>query len=174
MKNNYLLILLAILCFSACIEEKENEANGNSKIVPGNMLPSFTVVKMDGGTFSSESLKNKVTLLVFFDTTCGDCQRELPQIEQVWNDLKTNTSFTLITVSRGQNKETVKNYWTQSSFSMPVYLDENKVTYSLFAGITIPRFYLTDKSGTVRWIADTSLGITVEELKRKIENLLEE
>lgn len=166
-------MLFAALCLVSCIKD-DDEGNTESKILPGDLLPSFEVMSMDGKVVSSEALKDKVSLLVFFDTTCGDCRRELPSIETVWKDLGGDSSFALWAISRAQTVNVVSGYWKDNSFSMPVYIDNDRKAYSLFADITIPRFYLADKSGTVRWMADTSLGITVEQLENKIRNLLSE
>lgn len=173
MKKNWLFVLFAVLCFTSCIKDDE-ERNGESKILPGDSLPSFELMAINGETISSETLKGKVAFLVFFDTTCGDCRRELPFVEAVWKDLKDDSSFAMWTISRGQTANTVSDYWKENAFNMPVYIDNDRKAYSLFADMTIPRFYLADRSGTVRWIADTSLGITVEQLENKIRNLLSE
>lgn len=173
MKKACLFIAFAALCIASCITDEE-EQNIGSKVVPGNLLPHFEVRTTDGETISSEVLKNKVVLLIFFDTTCGDCRKELPSIQEVWKDLGSNSSFALWTISRVQPADAVMDYWKENSFTMPVYIDNGQKAYSLFADMIIPRFYLADKSGTLRWIADTSLGITAEQLENKIRNLLSE
>lgn len=173
MRQVCLFLLLVGLCLTSCIKDDE-ENNPESKIQPGDLLPSFNVTTIEGSTVSSETLKGKVAFLVFFDTTCGDCRKELPLVEELWKDLIGNPALALWTISRAQTANVVSDYWKESSFTMPVYMDSDRKAYSLFADMTIPRFYLADKSGTVRWIADTSLGITVEQLQNKIRNLLSE
>lgn len=173
MRKVCLFILFAAFYFTSCIKDDE-ENNPESKIMPGDLLPSFDVTTIGGQVVSSEMLEGKVTFLVFFDTTCGDCRRELPLVEELWKEMKEESSFALWTISRAQTASVVSDYWNDNSFTMPVYIDNDRKAYSLFADMTIPRFYLADKSGTVRWIADTSLGVSVEQLENKIRNLLSE
>lgn len=69
---------------TACVVDGDRDETGadeTSVIRVGDRLPSFTVDVIDGSSrtlFNSSSLQGQ-TVIVFFNTECKDCQRELPQ-----------------------------------------------------------------------------------------------
>lgn len=163
------LLILGMLPLFSCV--KEEMKSSVSKINVGDQLPDFSIRMLDGSVVNSDTLKNKVALIVFFDTTCKDCRRELPKVEKVWQALGESPSFILLPISRGQSPDKVKSYWQSVSFDMPVYLDDHRLAYSLFAESVIPRFYLADRRGVVRWTGTETLEETADDLIGKINAL---
>ena len=49
----------------------------------GEPLPDFAIQTFDGSTTSRASLEGKPVLLIFWNTWCPKCKRELPQINSV-------------------------------------------------------------------------------------------
>ena len=105
MKTIFVTLLAFTLLLLSCIkDEKEDVIN---YIEENDKLPEFTVKSATGEELYSENLSGNTTLLVFFVTTCGDCKRELPKIDSVWNELKDHPTFRLVTISRGETTEVV-------------------------------------------------------------------
>lgn len=50
--------------FSSCI--RDEVPAGHDRVEPGDMLPDFSVVLNDGSELSTQSLKGKVAVLIFF------------------------------------------------------------------------------------------------------------
>jgi peroxiredoxin len=150
--------------FSYC-SVGENQTDKSSIVKIGDKIPSFTVPGIDG-EFSSSEFIGKKSILVFFQTTCPDCQRELPVIEQLWNSVKNDDGILVVTIARAQTEATVGAYWASEGFTMPWYYDIDKSVYSLFADSYVPRIYVIDSSGTVRWMAVERLGKTAAELEQ--------
>ena len=125
-----------------------------------------------GEELYSENLSGNTTLLVFFVTTCGDCKRELPKIDSVWNELKDHPTFRLVTISRGETVEVVNDFWKKQNFTMPFYLDPNKKVFSLFANSTIPRVYLVNRENIVTWMAVEQMSLSAKQLIGKIEQIM--
>ena len=177
--KNYLLALLAALSCGlfSCTAEPHDVKEGRVKV--GDQVPSFTVYDDMNIVFSSSEFVGKRSLLLFFDITCGQCKDEFPKIEQVWNSLKTAPAdYCVVAISRitaGQTREqdieTVNNHWSKTDFTMPKYFDENRQVYRLFAEQYVPRVYLIDKQGVVRWIAVEDVNLSAEELVEKIKSL---
>lgn len=164
------VIFLQIFIFTCCI--KENTEPSTSYVQLGSPLPEFILSGPNKTNISSISLKGKVVLIVFFSTLCGDCQKELPVVEELWKEMEENSNFVLLPISRKQNIDEVTDYWNKNHFSMPYYSDKDGEVYSLFATHTVPRFYLANKEGIVSWTETEKLTINVEEIKAKITALL--
>ncbi len=174
MKTIFVASLTFILLFFSCIQDKEEDII--NYIEENDTLPEFTVKDSNGTALHSQDLSGKVTLLTFFVTTCGDCKRELPKIDSVWNVLKTNPVFRLVPISRGEAAETVETFWKEQGFTMPFYLDPDKEVFSLFANHTVPRLYLVNQQNVITWMAvektDLSAGQLVEKVEQMIDNIL--
>lgn len=166
------LLVLSSLFLSSCVKDKDQDGKIENYIEVGDKLPNFTVKNTAEEELNNEQLKGHVTLLVFFMTTCPDCERELPKIEGIWQQLHENTDFKLIAISRVETASTVNQYWEKQQFKMPFYLDPEREVFSLFANSTIPRIYLVNRENIVTWMAIEETELTTEQLIEKIEELI--
>lgn len=160
---------LSLLLFS-CIKDDESEAVINYVNV-NDQVPSFAVEDTAGNTFNSKHFLDKQSLLVFFGTYCSDCQKVLPVVEEVWKELKDDSKFLLVTISREESAETVSRYWKDNRFTMPFYLDPKHSAFELFANNTIPRIYIIGPDTKVVWMSVESLDLSAKELIQKIKGL---
>ncbi|RHR74730.1 TlpA disulfide reductase family protein [Odoribacter sp. AF15-53] len=168
----FIFLLLSPALFSACVKDKDKPEEMANYINVGDKLPEFTVKNTDGEELKSQDFTGRVTLLVFFMTTCPDCQRELPKIEQVWENLKENPDFRLVPIARAEKAEVISQFWEKHQFEMPFYLDPDRQVFSLFANNTIPRIYLINRENVVTWMAIEDMSLTALQLKEKIEKLI--
>lgn len=155
-----LVILLSIL-FS-CIKEDKPDSDIISYVKEGDAVPVFTVSDGVGGSFSSEDFIGKRTLLVLFHTGCEDCQRELPKVNNVWQQVQNEPNIQVITIARQEERTSIEKYWGEKNFTLPFFLDPDRAIFSLFASSTIPRLYIIDANGLITWMAIETLGKTTE------------
>ncbi|MEJ8750051.1 TlpA disulfide reductase family protein [Phocaeicola sp. ICN-14070] len=85
--SSIFFVLLGCLLFS-CIREEVSA--GENIVEPGDVLPDFSAVLNDGSELSTQSLKGKVAVLIFFHTECPDCQKELPVIQRLYEEYAAN------------------------------------------------------------------------------------
>jgi peroxiredoxin len=142
----------------------------SSLVKVGDEIPDFTVCN-GTDTLRRGDLAGKKTLLVLFSSTCGDCRLVLPVVEAAWRVLKDDPGVVVAAISRGETGETVREYWEQSRFSMPWYLDEDRSVFNKFATAYTPRVYLVDGLSRVVEMHVESLPLSGEELYRKVEAL---
>lgn len=142
-----MIITIAALCVVSCAKETGTDGE---HISVGETIPEFTVTTLDGASTGSATLLGKPSIIVFFDTTCPDCQRQIPEIEAVWGELE--GSIEAIAIAREQGPDPVRNYWCENGFTMPVAAPGNRETFNLFdrgSRSGVPQVYVTDKKGRV-------------------------
>lgn len=140
------IILSAILLLlTGCIGDKEEP---EWYLQPGDKLPQFEVTTIDGNQVSSADSYLSELIIVFFNTTCADCQRELPIIQKQYEDnlkLPESERVQYICISREEGADDVEQYWSENHLSLPVSAQNDRNLYSKFASIGIPRiFYAKD------------------------------
>lgn len=145
----FFLTLLGVFTLQGCIND--NEPDGPS-VPQGSPLPDFSVVMNDGSVVSTSSLRGKVAVIVFFNTSCPDCQQELPVIQNLWDIYKDNPQVEIVPISREESAASIKAYWSAHNLSMPFSAQENRDVYSLFAPSIIPRVYIANPEGIIKAI----------------------
>lgn len=139
----------AVSLVSCTMTDEEDEIQPSDNIVNvGDALPAFTVLMNDGQSLSSSQLRGKPSLIVFFSTSCPDCQRELPLLNARYLAHGMDTTF--VAISREEGWESVSSYWQQQGLSLPVSAQSDRTVYSLFAKKGIPRIYISDAQGIIR------------------------
>lgn len=150
MMNKYVaLILLGLLMMGCSSIEDDNEVT--ERVNVGDRVPSFSVdVVTDGiiSTFSTAQLTGE-TVIVFFNTTCPDCQRDLPKLNQYYLKHKNDKGFQMVAISRAEGEDTVAAYWKDNGLQIPYSAQSDRRIYELFASSIIPRIYFVSAKGIV-------------------------
>lgn len=140
--------MMAIMASCSMIKDEVPDPIGEEKVRVGDRLPEFSVTMNDGRVVRSSDLKGKPSVIVFFATTCKDCQRELPLINERYRQYGKDTIF--VAISREQTADEVLSYWTRNALTIPFSAQSDRSVYSLFATSGIPRIYTSDADGIVR------------------------
>ncbi|GAA5088924.1 TlpA disulfide reductase family protein [Chryseobacterium ginsengisoli] len=148
---------LAVTTFAFSQEIKENQP-----------LPKFTV-KTENSILKSTDLKGKIVLINFFATWCDPCMMELPHLQkEIWEKYKDNKKFTLMVIGREHSQDEITTFKAKKGFTLPIYPDEDRSVYKLFAKEYIPRTYIVDKKGNVVF---ASVSFNEDEFKKMIAKL---
>jgi thiol-disulfide isomerase/thioredoxin len=124
------------------------------KIVPqraatNRAIPKFSATDQNGKTWTPDDLKGKTTLINVWATWCGPCQRELPVLQQLYEQVKDRKDIQVITLNVDQDQSLVRPYLQKNKFSFPTLFAEPFVRE--FAGpIGIPTTWISDVTGTIR------------------------
>lgn len=165
------IVLFALYFLTSCVKDNESDDEIINYVQVGDMVPDFTVDDGEGSSFTSEDFIGKKSILVFFHTTCPDCQRELPVIEEAWQQIKDRPEYQVITIARKESKVDVDMFWDKERFTMLKYQDPERKVFDLFASSTIPRIYLIDTNGIIHWMAIERLETSAGQLIKRLELL---
>ena len=157
-------IFLAIVGTS-CINDGEPDNSGGVKV--GDQLPEFSVELNTGVSISTADFADKRGAIVFFNTSCRDCQRELPALQKVYD--KTKEDIIWVAIAREENEASISKFWSQENLSIPYSPQPDRRIYALFANSGIPRLYLTD-GGIITHCFDPENIPSVETLSQIILN----
>src|SRR5574344_270559 len=149
-----IIILSTVFISSACTstsydEESSQKTDAYSFIEIGDTLPPFSVVMNDSSICSNTSLKGCVSAIIFFNTECKDCQKELPIINSIYNSYSKNYDLKFIAISRSETATEINSYWRVNGFSLPFSAQSDRSIYNKFASQNIPRIYISDKYNRV-------------------------
>ncbi len=129
----------------SCVGEKEEP---EWVLKAGDRLPEFEVTTLDGERISSEDSFTRTLVIVFFNTTCRDCQREFPVVQAQYEEnmmLPESERSQYICIAREEGAADIEQYWTDNHLTLPVSPQTDRSIYSKFASIGIPRiFYAKD------------------------------
>ncbi len=164
------LLLMVPLALVSCIGE---EAEQFSSVQPGEKLPPFSVVDNNGMEWSNVSLAEKVSLLTMFNTSCTDCQHELPVVQQLYEHYADSGTVNFICISREQPAASVQEYWDAHGFTLPYSAQEDRSIYEMFTNVGIPFIVISDVGGVIRYTYDYHAMPDFRQLVADIESLLE-
>lgn len=156
----YLLVILPVILFSGCVNEDEPAIES---VGPGDRCPSFSAVMADGSIITSEDLRGHRSMIVFFNTSCSDCQRELPVVQQVYERLA-DSDARIICIARAEEKASIEKFWEEQNLSLPYSQQPDREIYSLFATSVIPRIYILSPELIITQCWDDNPMPTYEEL----------
>ncbi len=130
-----------LLMLWSCVGEKEEP---EWVLKAGDRLPDFEVTTIDGQKVSSADSYKTNLIIVFFNTTCKDCQRELPVVQAQYEEnleLPESERSQYICIAREEGAADIEQYWTDNHLTLPVSSQTDRSIYSKFASIGIPRIY---------------------------------
>lgn len=150
------LLLTAVVALAACsmADDEENE-EVKEYVKVGDRVPLFSVqtVLADSttATFTTARLTGE-TVIVLFNTSCGDCQRELPRMNNYYLQHCGDKGFQMVAISREEGAESVAAYWKEQGLSIPYSAQTDRRIYNLFASSIIPRTYFCSADGIITQI----------------------
>ena len=150
----FFIALCSCMAMVSCISDGDDSDTGSIELVAGDKLPVFSVTMNDGRVVTHESLRGKVSFIVFFNTGCNEHHPHMP----------------LIAISRAEDAASVAGYWQEQHFTFPYAAQEDRTVYHLFAKSGIPRIYVVDAELTIRSVFTDNPLAGYDELEAAIND----
>ena len=149
----YSLLMMIVCTTTGCVTD--DEPDGPS-LIAGDPLPEFSVTMNNGEVISTNSLKGTIPVIVFFNTGCSDCQKELPVIQKLWEEYNNTQGVKIVAIAREEKADEIRNYWKKNGLSLPYSPQDTREVYNLFATSIIPRIYIANRDGIITSTFDDS------------------
>ncbi len=149
------------------------EYNPDTRTKVGKSVPEFKFRLINSeDSISSESLKGRYYLLSFWATWCAPCVSELPELNRIYEKLK-SSNFTIVSISLDDTVTTLEKFRDEKG-TMPWYntILQNGFNNDLakYFGVTyIPQLFLIGPGGS---ILANSLSLRGKNLEEEIITLV--
>ena len=159
------MAVLAVL--AGCIKEKQT----GTDLKVGDIIPDFVVVMSDGAVVTDEILKESISVVMFFHTSCPDCQQVLPEMQKIYDEY-TPEGIRIALISREESQPGIDAFWKEKGFEMPYSAQNDRKIYEKFAQTRIPRVYINEKGGIIRYIFTDDPNPSYDDLKSALEEAI--
>ena len=141
------------------------------ELVVGDRLPDFEVVMNDGSVVDDDILSEGVSVVMFFHTSCPNCQQALPRMQQIYDEyISKGVYFAFI--SREEGVVDIESYFKEKGLKLPYSAQNDRKVYEQFAQTRIPRIYICEKGGIIRYIFTDDPVPTYDLLKSSLDSVI--
>lgn len=140
-----------------------------------HIASDFTLKDLDGNNVSLHQFRGKHLLINFWATWCGPCKIEMPSLEQLYRQFKSER-FDMIGISNDMfGKRVVKPYVVAKNITFPMLLDQRMAVSRQYGIVSLPTTILIDPQGIIigvlqgaeNWSAPKTLLYFESLLKKK-------
>ena len=168
------VVVCMVMIAQSCINDGNESADETTLVKIGQKAPDFTVEMLDGSRVRLSELRGEVVLLTFWDPECPACRNEMAAAPSSIVDRMRAASVNYLPISRGYDRKTIADFCTNNGYEFSVGLDPDKAIYSLYATKYVPRSFLIDKRGVIRYLYVEYKLDKLEEILSAAERLAKE
>jgi peroxiredoxin len=138
----------------------------------GFKAPAFTVRNLKGNRVQLADHKGKVVILNLWATWCGPCRVEMPGMENLYRQYRSQgLEILAVSLDKGSSDK-VQTFADEYRLSFPVLLDSDGQVERQYHALTIPTTFVIDKKGMVVAEVDGAKNWESEETFKALEYLL--
>ncbi len=128
-------------------------------IKKGQMAPDFTLQTLSGETLTLSDLKGKKVLLNFWATWCPPCKKEMPDLQNYYENyakqenveiVAVNLTYSERTINTKESVENVSLFADSYDLTFPIPLMEEDSLSKTYQVITIPSTFMIDTEGRIQ------------------------
>jgi len=116
-----------------------------------NQAPDFNVTNLAGRAVALSDFRGKKVLLDFWSVFCDQCNMERDLLEAVHSKYP---EIQLMMVDSKDEIDIVQQFVRNTSSTLPIYIDENRIAASAYDVHIIPKTFLINSDGVIKYIQD--------------------
>lgn len=133
---------------------------GRSGLNPGDNAPPFELPDLEGKLRKLSDFKGKVVLLNFWASWCGPCVAELPALERLYTELKSQ-GFEIIAIGIDDEADSLMEFKRRYSMTFPVLVDKSGILKNKYRVTGVPESFILDRDGKMLMIPDPSNNMPI-------------
>jgi peroxiredoxin len=145
MRTLILVILAAAVGYTLYANFTKDQVQ---KVEIGKPAPDFALVDMNGQKHKLSDYRGEGVFLNFWATWCKPCEREMPYIENSYQNFK-DKGVKVLTVDVGESELAVSNFVQRHGLTFPVMIDKDGPVQTAYGINPLPITFLIDKDGIV-------------------------
>ena len=135
-----------------------------------NCLPDVSYVDTQGKAYTPQSLADKVVVVNFWATWCKPCQKEIPDLSEVYEKYKDRGLVVLGVMMDDPDNQSLLNFQSDNMMSYPVVRTSSEILISYDYPMAMPTTFIYDRRGKQ---AHYQVGpLHAEQLAKLIDPLL--
>jgi|GEM_PF-138451 len=131
------------------IEDIASSSDGAIGLDIGDVAPNFEVTTISGETTSLEALRGQIVLINFWGTWCGPCIREMPDLQEVYEQYGDEGFTILALATRGDTETDVIDFRDEHELTFTLIVDEGDVINDRYGVINRPSTFVVDQNGVI-------------------------
>jgi cytochrome c biogenesis protein CcmG/thiol:disulfide interchange protein DsbE len=117
----------------------------------GMAAPDFSLPDIEGKTVRLSDYRGKVVFVNFWATWCKPCKEEMPSMEILWENFKSEDFVMLaISMDRVTTKKDIPPFIESMKLTFPILTDSWGQTDKRYKLMGVPETYIIDQSGVLR------------------------
>lgn len=142
-KLSFLFIGICLVLFvGAC-------GKGPKVATIGEAAPDFTLVDLNGKTWTLSELKGQVVFVNFWATWCPPCREEMPSMQKLYMSLPRD-KFKMLAVLNKDKPEVARGFAAKRGITMPILDDQHNNVGPSYGLTGLPETFIIDKKGILR------------------------
>ena len=139
----------------------------------GLTAPNFTFPGLDGKMVSLADFKGKVVFVNIWATWCPPCREEMPSMEKLYQELKSE-NFEILAVSiDALGIKVVAPFMKEYKLSFPALLDPEGTIQNLYGTTGVPESFIINKEGIIEEIIIGPMDWSTPDVVRFFRNLIQ-
>jgi cytochrome c biogenesis protein CcdA/peroxiredoxin len=114
----------------------------------GDLAPGFTTVTPGGEAVSLEDFRGDIVVLNFWATWCGPCQREMPEFQNIYDELNPR-GFSILAIDFLEGPEPVAAFAEELNLNFPIVMDESGAINDMYRIGQYPSSFVVDGHGVI-------------------------
>ncbi|MBU1043424.1 MAG: redoxin domain-containing protein [Candidatus Omnitrophica bacterium] len=145
------------------------EFEGVDNKLVGQVFPDFVLNDVFNDKYAYKDMQGKILIVNFWEHWCPPCRKEMPLLENLYQDIYTDDYVQLITITTDKDKalEVVE----ENSYSFPVLIDSQALLAGQLEVDSIPKTFVIDQQGLITAVYMGYHPDIEEILKKQINRL---
>jgi thiol-disulfide isomerase/thioredoxin len=141
--------------------------NTSSKVTAA----AFAYQDQKGNVVSSNELRGKVVFINFWATWCPPCRAEMPALNELYEQFKSDNRIVFLFMNEDDNAEKVNAFMSSNHYSFPVATRAGNISAEMFGG-TLPTTIVLDKEGRMVMKHEGVASYNSTRFKEQLKSLL--
>lgn len=163
MKKIALILFAAVflIVFTGC--GKTSDAGSGTTSETGSndtaVMTSFSATTIEGGTFTEEDLaSHDLTMVNIWTTWCGYCVLEMPELQEVYDNLPDNVNMITVCADGNDEAGTAEDILEENGCTFTALIPDENLNDSLLSVVSAyPTTVFVDQDGNL--VGDMQVGV---------------